>query len=477
MKILMVASESSPLAKTGGLADVVYALSKELAILGEEVSVVMPFYGNIKRSPDQEIRFVANVQVPLGWRFQNAKVYKTFIDGITFYLLENEYYFGREGFYGYDDDTERFAFFSVAVRNMMQALKIKPDVVHVHDYHGGMVPALIKIQNSRTKFFNKMKFVVTIHNPAFQGEFHPDLLPDFYDIRKEYFDDGTLRYRDKVNALKAAIVFADKINTVSPTHAEELLTPEGSKGLDGILKLRKNDFSGILNGIDYDEFNPQTDKHLPFRYGKTRPGIKTKNKLVLFKELGIKGDVDTPLFSMVSRLTWQKGIDLVLPAIVEVLEKGGNVVVVGSGEHGYEQALEELRARYPDRMAIYIGYNNPLAHRVYAASDFFFMPSLFEPCGIGQMIAQRYGTLPIVRTTGGLKDTVIGYDGTNEDVADGFVFDNYDEYWMKLTTNYALEQYKNQKVFKKLRRNAMEKNNDWSEAGKKYLALYKSIVK
>jgi len=234
MKILMVASESSPLAKTGGLADVVYALSKELAILGEEVSVVMPFYGNIKRSPDQEIRFVANVQVPLGWRFQNAKVYKTFIDGITFYLLENEYYFGREGFYGYDDDTERFAFFSVAVRNMMQALKIKPDVVHVHDYHGGMVPALIKIQNSRTKFFNKMKFVVTIHNPAFQGEFHPDLLPDFYDIRKEYFDDGTLRYRDKVNALKAAIVFADKINTVSPTHAEELLTPEGSKGLDGI---------------------------------------------------------------------------------------------------------------------------------------------------------------------------------------------------------------------------------------------------
>jgi starch synthase len=180
---------------------------------------------------------------------------------------------------------------------------------------------------------------------------------------------------------------------------------------------------------------------------------------------------------MVSRLTWQKGIDLVLPAIVEVLEKGGNVVVVGSGEHGYEQALEELRARYPDRMAIYIGYNNPLAHRVYAASDFFFMPSLFEPCGIGQMIAQRYGTLPIVRTTGGLKDTVIGYDGTNEDVADGFVFDNYDEYWMKLTTNYALEQYKNQKVFKKLRRNAMEKNNDWSEAGKKYLALYKSIVK
>jgi starch synthase len=326
------------------------------------------------------------------------------------------------------------------------------------------------------RFFSKMKFVVTIHNPAFQGEFHPDLLPDFYDIRKEYFEDGTLRYRDKVNALKAAIVFADKINTVSPTHAQELLTPEGSKGLDGILKLRKDDFVGILNGIDYDEFNPSTDKHIPFRYGKTKPGVKAKNKVKLFEELRIKGDENTPLFAMVTRLTWQKGIDLVIPAIVEVLEQGANVVVVGSGEYGYEQALEQLRDRYPDNMAIYIGYNNPLAHRVYAASDFFFMPSLFEPCGIGQMIAQRYGSLPIVRTTGGLKDTVIGYDGTNVDVADGFIFDNYDEYWMKLTTNYALEQYKNPEVFKELRKNAMNKNNDWAEAGKRYLALYESIV-
>lgn len=475
MKILMVASESAPLAKTGGLADVVYSLSKELAILGEEVSVVMPFYGNINRFPDREIRFLANVQVPLGWRFQNAKVYKTFIDGITFYLVENEYYFGRDGFYGYEDDTERFAFFSVAVRNMLQTLKLKPDVIHVHDYHGGMIPALIKIQNARTKFFANMKFVVTIHNPAFQGEFHPDLLPDFYDIRKEYFDDGTLRYRDKVNALKAAIVFADKINTVSPTHALELLTPEGSKGLDGILKLREKDFSGILNGIDYDEFNPATDKYIPHNFHIQNLKGKALNKAELFNELNLTVDPSAPLFAMVTRLTWQKGLDLVIPAIVEVINGGGAVVVVGSGEYGYEQELERLRAMYPSQMAIYIGYNNSLAHRVYAASDFFFMPSLFEPCGIGQMIAQRYGSLPIVRATGGLKDTIIGYDGTNSDVADGYSFDQYDEYWMKLTTNYALLQYKNEKVHRRLRRNAMRKLNNWAEASKKYLALYKSI--
>lgn len=477
MKILMVASESAPLAKTGGLADVVYALSKELAILGEEVSVVLPFYATIRRIPDQEIRFLANVQVPLGWRFQNAKIYKTFIDGITFYLIENEYYFGREGFYGYDDDTERFAFFSVAVRNMMQTIKLKPDVVHIHDYHGGMVPALIKIQNARTRFFAKMKFVTTIHNPAFQGEFHPDLLEDFYDIRREYFDDGTLRYRDKVNALKAAIVFADKINTVSPTHAQELLTPEGSKGLDGILKLREKDFLGILNGIDYEEFDPAKDAFIPHNFTLKTIKNKANNKVDLFAELNISGDETTPLFAMVSRLTWQKGLDLVLAAAREVLLDGANVVIVGSGEYGYEQALEAMRSEFPKQMAIYIGYNNGLAHRVYAASDFFFMPSLFEPCGIGQMIAQRYGTLPIVRSTGGLRDTIIGYDGKNASVADGFSFDNYDEYSMKLTTNYALLQYRNSRVLNALRKNAMNKNNNWAAAGAKYLDLYKSITK
>ncbi|HZJ89403.1 MAG TPA: glycogen synthase [Bacilli bacterium] len=473
MRIMMVASESAPLAKTGGLADVVYSLSKELSVLGEEVSVVMPFYGAINKDIGSEIRFVSNVQVQLSWRCQNAKIYKTFVDGITFYLIENEYYFGREGFYGYADDTERFAFFTVAVRNMLVSLKLRPDILHVHDYHAGMLPALIKIQNKKNAQFRRMKYVVTIHNPAFQGEFGPELLEDFYDIRKSYYDDGTLRYRDKVNSLKAAIVHADKINTVSPTHALELLTREGSKGLDGIINLRRDDFSGILNGIDYDEFNPETDTNIPHLFSLKSTANKKRNKEELLREFNLTVKANQPLFSMVSRLTWQKGMDLMLAGAYEVLAKGAAVIVLGSGEYGYEQALEELRRQYPEQVGIYIGYNNSLAHRIYAASDFFMMPSLFEPCGIGQMIAQRYGTLPIVRATGGLKDTIISYDGMNENKADGFSFDNYDEYWMKLTMNYAFDTYQDTKTMDKLVDNAMTKNNHWREAAKKYLALYK----
>lgn len=476
MKILMVASESAPLAKTGGLADVVYSLSKELVVLGHEVSVIMPFYGSIKNTLTSEIRHFKNVAVPLGWRHQSAKVYKTYVDGITFYLVENEYYFGRSGFYGYEDDTERFAFFTVAVRNFMKEAKIKPNVLHVHDYHAGMLPALIKIQNKKDAFFAKLKYIVTIHNPAFQGEFSPHLLPEFYDIKMSYFEDGTLRYKDRVNSLKAALVFADKINTVSPTHALELLTPEGSKGLDGILKLRQFDFSGILNGIDYSEFNPATDEHIVSNFTIDTISEKAKNKEALFKELNLKVKKDVPLFSIVSRLTWQKGMDLCVSAIKEVLNKGAAVVIVGSGEYGYEQEIERLRAEYPHQMGIYIGYNNALAHRVYASSDFFLMPSLFEPCGIGQMIAQRYGTLPIVRATGGLKDTVIGYNGNNLKVADGFSFNDYDEYWMKLTTNYAYDQYYDKKVLKVLIENAMKKDNMWHSAAAKYVELYQSVL-
>ncbi len=476
MRILMVASESAPLAKTGGLADVVYSLSKELSVLGEEVSVVMPFYGAMNVDIGSEIRLVGNVQVQLSWRLQNAKIYKTFVDGITFYLIENEYYFGRDGYYGYNDDTERFAFFTIAVRNMIVVLKLRPDIIHVHDYHAGMLPALIKIQNKKNAQFRRMKYIVTIHNPAFQGEFGPELLEDFYDIRKSYYDDGTLRYRDLVNPLKAAIVYADKINTVSPTHAKELLTPEGSKGLDGIIKLRENDFSGILNGIDYDEFNPETDLHIPHLFSLKSIANKKRNKEALLNEFNLSAATNEPLFAMVSRLTWQKGMDLMLAGARDVLNKGARIIVLGSGEYGYEQALEQLRRDFPEQVGIYIGYNNSLAHRIYAASDFFIMPSLFEPCGIGQMIAQRYGTLPIVRATGGLKDTIISYDGGNSDVADGFSFDNYDEYWMKLTMNYAFDTYQDQKAMDKLVHNAMTKNNHWREAAKKYLALYKTAT-
>ncbi len=476
MKILMVTSESNPFAKTGGLADVVYALSKEQAVLGHEVSIVLPKYGSLMQTENLQMRFIASVPVSLGWREQVAKIFKTVLDGITFYFVDNEYYFAREGLYGYYDDMERFAFFTLAVRNMLEVIKLKPDVIHVHDWQPGMLPVLIKEQNKDQPFYKKMKFVLTIHNPAFQGMFDPNLIVDFYGLPIRLYDNGLLRFNDRASSLKAAIMTVDKITTVSPTHASELLTPEGSKGLDPIINLRRDDFVGILNGIDYQEFNPLKDPNLPLNFSNRSLNRKEQLKKLLFEELNIDYHGQA-LYGMVSRLTWQKGINLVIEAAELVLQKGASVVIVGSGEYGYEQEFERLRARYPNTMAIYIGYNNQLAHRVYAASDFFFMPSLFEPCGIGQMIAMRYGTLPIVRRTGGLNDTVRGYDGQNENEATGFVFDEYNRYWMNLTTLFALEIYQDKELLKKLRLNAMCVDNRWEKSAKEYISLYEEIVK
>lgn len=474
MKILMVASEALPFSKTGGLADVIYSLSKEEAALGHEVSVVIPLYG-IKLGNTEALKAIGSVPVPLGWRQQVARVYETSHQGVTYYLIENEYYFGRDGIYGYYDDMERFAFFTIAVRNMIDKFNLAFDVIHLHDWQPGMLPVLIKELNRRQRLFKNVKFVTTIHNPAFQGMFDPSLVSDFYDLPFSVYENGNVRYRDKASTLKAAIIYSDKITTVSPTHASELLTREGSKGLDDVIVLRKDDFSGIVNGIDIDEFNPSTDKFLFKPYGLQTLKNKKINKHELCKQLGLKNP-DAPLFGIVSRLTWQKGIDLFVAGTREALNHGANVVALGSGEYGLEQALERLRADYPDQVAIYIGYHNQLSHQIYGASDFFMMPSLFEPCGIGQLIAMRYGALPIVRLTGGLKDTVAIYNGHNLESARGYGFEEYDEYWMRLTVNYALEQYQKPAIHQALVKNAMTYDVSWTKSAKDYLSLYQTMI-
>jgi len=473
MKILMVASEGVPFSKTGGLADVVYSLSKEEVKLGHEVSVILPLYG-VKLHSEYELKFIGAVAVPLGWRQQVARIFTAEIDGINYYLVENEYYFGRDGIYGYYDDMERFAFFTIAVRNMISELKLQFDIIHLHDWQAGMLPVIIKEQNSREKLFKNVKFVLTIHNPAFQGMFDPNLIVDFYELPYSLYESGQVRFRDKASSLKAAIMVVDKITTVSPTHAKELLTREGSKGLDDVLILRQNDFSGIVNGIDNEEFNPSKDSHIFKKFTAKTLKNKAVNKVDLAKRLGLK-NAEAPLFGIVTRLTWQKGIDLFLAGAREALSRGANVVALGSGEYGLEQSLEQLRADYPDQVAIYIGYNNSLAHQIYAASDFFMMPSLFEPCGIGQLIAMRYGSLPVVRRTGGLKDTVNIFDGHNIDIATGYGFDEYDEYWMRLTVNFALENFKNKAVHEQLVVNAMNYDVSWKKSAKQYINLFKKL--
>ncbi|MCR5506175.1 MAG: glycogen synthase [Bacilli bacterium] len=477
MRIVMVTSEARPFCKTGGLADVAYSLSKELTVMGEEVSIILPFYEVIRERMHPNIKLVETFMVFMSWRSEEAKVYISYADGITYYFIENAHYFDRPNIYGDNDDGERFAFFTLAARELLYRLKNKPDIVHIHDWQPGMLPCLIKEDIYASDYFKNTKFVLTIHNPAFQGFLDRSALPELYNLPERLYDDGQVRFEGRVSTLKSAIVYSDIITTVSPTHRLELLSPEGGKGLDNILRMREWDFVGILNGIDYLEFNPQTDEQIPYNFTVTNvTKQKDLNRKALLEEMHLQ-DYDQPLFSMVTRITWQKGFDLVFYAVEELVNRGCNIVILGSGERDYERRWEELRARYPDKIAIYIGYSDALAHRIYAASDFFLMPSLFEPCGLGQMIAQRYGTLPIVRRTGGLKDSVINYDGNNQDTSNGFGFDAYDGEEMKRTCVYAYDAWCNKPLMKQLVKNAMKTNNSWTKSTKEYLAVYKRVLK
>lgn len=476
MKIAMIASEARPFCKTGGLADVVYSLSKELTIMSKEVMVILPFYQNIKDTIKTPVKFIDSFMVSMSWRQQEAKVYLTYADGITYYFIEH-WYFDRSRIYGDGDDGERFAFFALAAVELLARQKFDVDIIHVHDWQAGMIPCIIRENEWYRNRFLKTKTVLTIHNPAFQGMLDRDALSNLYGLSESLYDEGKVRLDDRVSTLKAGIVYADKVTTVSPNHHQELLTPEGGMHLDGALRLREWDFCGFLNGIDYLEFNPEDDKVIAMQYtAKTLVSGKKANKEALCKEFGLKNK-QAPLYSLVTRITWQKGFDIIFPAVEELINRGANIIMLGSGEYNYEQQWEDIRRRHPDQVGLYIGYSDPLAHKIYAASDFFIMPSLFEPCGLGQMIAQRYGTLPIVRRTGGLRDSVICYDGNNADTSNGFGFDAYSVYEMTRTSHYAFDVYQDKKLLHQLMKNAMLTDNSWQKSTQEYLALYKQLTK
>lgn len=474
MKIAMACSEANPFVKTGGLADVTYALSKELVNLGEEVVIVLPLYNQIK-AKCLPLKFEGTLEAHLSWRHESSNIYSLVQDGIKYYFLENRHYFERDGIYGYDDDGERFAFYSVAFAKLLEQIKFQPDIIHAHDWQPGMV--FCYIREKRMSFYDNTKFIMTIHNPAFQGLLDKSALGELFELPEYLYDNGTLRFMDKVSSLKAGIMYANKVTTVSPNHRNELLTPEGSMGLSYVLVYKEYDFCGILNGIDYNEFNPENDKYIAKNYGPTNfVSGKKANKKALLERFNLK-DENLPVYSLVSRVTWQKGMSLVFAAARSLLARGANIVLLGSGEYDYEQEMEALRREYPDHVGIYVGYNNELAHMIYAGSDFFMMPSLFEPCGLGQMIAQRYGTLPIVRRIGGLKDSVINYDSSNKETSNGFGFDNFTEFDMIQTCHYAYDIYVGDNAtHRQLVKNALLTDNSWQKSGQSYHALYKSII-
>ena len=477
MKIAMITSEANPLCKSGGLADVTYSLSRELNANGVEAVIVLPYYKKIKQNNSIKVNYLRNYNIAMSWRNQYCGVFETTIDGIKYYLLDNEYYFNRDEMYGHNDDGERFAFFSLAALELFRQIDYRPDIIHVHDWQAGMIPCLLKEKLKNDPFYAGVKSVLTIHNPAFKGFIDKYFLNNFYGLNDYLYDYGNVRFEGMVSTLKAAIYYADMITTVSPTHRNELLTYTLSHKLNYCLELRQEDFVGIVNGVDTVEFNPAKDSKIAKEYNASAfVTAKKLNKNALMDEYHLS-HTEAPTFGLVSRLTFQKGIDLVLSNAEHILGKGGRIIILGSGEGELEKAFQRLRDSHPDSVGIYIGYSDPLAHKVYAGCDFFLMPSSFEPCGIGQIIAQRYGTLPIVRETGGLVDTVEGFNGHNLKTANGFSFKKYDSVEFGEAINRAFDAYGDKKVMSQLIKNAMKLDRGWKNSMDAYMEVYRKALK
>lgn len=476
MKVVMIASEANPLCKTGGLADVVHALSRELNELGTETVIVLPYYKCIKERKDLKVTLLGSFDIFMSWRKQYAGVLMTVIDGLTYYLIDNEYYFKRENLYGYQDDGERFAFYSLAAIRALKLIGRPFDIIHVHDWQTGMIPCLLKEKHRNDSFFAGVKTVLTIHNPLFKGAFDKYYLNNFFGLSDDLFYSGKVRFDGLVSTLKSAITYSDVISTVSPTHRDELLSYGSPHRLHYALELRRDDFVGILNGIDTREFDPVHDPLIARNYNsKYFLKGKLENKKDLLKQFHLTYS-DRPLYGLVSRLSFQKGIELIVKVIPELVARGASVALLGAGDQEYVDAFEDLHRRYPDRVGIFIGYNDMIAHKIYAGADFFLMPSLFEPGGIGQIIAQKYGTLPIVRSTGGLKDSVIGYLNDNVSVANGISFADYDLNGLRYALDLAEEIYARPSIMRTLIVNAMKLDNSWVRAAEQYISLYKKAL-
>lgn len=476
MHILFAASEAVPYAKTGGLADVVGELPIALTKQGIEVDIVIPLYASTWNKFQKEMTLIKTFDVYLGVAKHSVNIYTTKQGEINYFFVDNGHFFGREQFYGYGDDGERFAFFNHAVLEMISHLQLELDVIHCHDWHVGMIPVLLQEHYSNYPYYKGIKTVVTVHNPAFQGAFQPDMIVHWFGLPFELFETGKVRFQQHLNYLKSGIIYADKITAVSPTNAKELLTEEGSYGLSTVLRLREKDFQGILNGIDYNRYNPEMDAYIAAPYSVLNRQGKAINKRAFQESQHLNVDENVPLIGMVTRLTWQKGINLVIQAMERLVLMGAQVFILGAGERWYEDEIRHAKDRFPGKVASYIGYSDPLAHQLYAAADFYLMPSLFEPCGLSQMIALRYGAVPIVRQVGGLKDSVEAYNEFSRQ-GTGFGFWHFDADDMVRMTGYAIHFYHQKERFEEIVRQAMLVDLSWERSATQYLHVYQQLAK
>lgn len=477
MKIGFVASEAVPFIKTGGLADVAGALPKALAAMGHDVRVFIPKYGQIPQKYKNEMQHVWDGELPVAWRRKFVGIEKLVRDGVTWYFVDNEGYFNRDGFYGYEDDAERFSFFSRAVLNSLPALDFFPDILHANDWHAALVPVFLRLEHMGDGRYEGIRSVFTIHNLKYQGVFDKRVMTDVLGLDWKYFNNGDLEYYDAVNFMKGGIVYADKVTTVSRTYAEEIQYEYFGEGLNGLLRSLGDRLTGIVNGIDNESYNPRTDRHLLYPYGSKNLQLKIDNKAALQHQLGLPEQRRVPMVAMVTRLVEAKGLDLVMRIIDELLnQEDMQFVLLGVGDHEYEEWFRELAWRHPNKVSVNLSFSAELAQRIYASADIFLMPSKYEPCGIGQLIAMRYGAVPIVRGTGGLKDTVQPYDKLTGE-GNGFVFPNYNAHELLFTMKRALSLFKDLTAWKALARNAMETDYGWSRSAQEYRALYEGLKK
>ena len=476
-KVLFAASEAVPFVKTGGLADVMSALPKALKQVGVDVALVIPKYEHMNAAYKDKLEKVYEGYVDLSWRQQYFGVEKTVVDGITVYFIDNEWYFKRDGLYGYGDDCERFAFFSKAVLAMLPHIDFRPDIIHCNDWHTGILGAYLKESFFHDEFYWGIKTVFTIHNLKYQGIFGREIVNDLLGLPHYCFTEGKIEFGGCVNFVKAGMEYADYITTVSPTYAKEITYPYFGEGLDGYVRSCQDKIMGIINGLDETAYNPATDKFIAAQYNAdTVLEKKYLNKEKLQKDLGLPVDRNIPMIAMVSRLVEDKGISLLTRIMDEVSQEDIQFVLLGAGDQDLQNALLAWAKRNPTKVSINLRFSEELAHKIYAAADIFAMPSRFEACGLSQLIALKYGTIPVVRETGGLKDTITMYNKYTGD-GNGLTFANFNAHEFLFTLKTALSYFEDKVLWNKLVNNAMHSDFSWNDSALAYKKVYETVMK
>ncbi|MFW6268811.1 MAG: glycogen synthase GlgA [Bacillota bacterium] len=473
LKILFAAPEIAPFVKTGGLADVTASLPRALKKKGHDIRRVMPEYSQIKDKYYKNIKYITDFETEVAWRDEYTGINYTEEEGVPTYFVDNKYFFSRPTLYENGDRHLQFAFFCRAVLKMLKKIDFKPDIIHTHDWQTAPLNLMLD-DNYNNNYYKDIKTVYTIHNLAYQGRFGKEILYDVLDIDEEYWYYGITRHDGLINYMKSGIMTADKITTVSSTYAEEIKKPYFGEGLDYALRMRDEDLSGIVNGIDYNDFNPETDDSIYFNFNRDNIEKKYENKKKLQHDFDLEPDPEKPLIGVISRLVSQKGFELILHIFDELMKEDIQFILLGTGESQYENDFRRLGNKYPHRTSINIKYDADLARKIYAGTDMFLMPSRYEPCGLSQLIALRYGSIPVVRETGGLKDTVerVSKDGS---MGFGFSFPNFNAHEMLYEIQRAVKMFQDKDRWKKLAGRAMKQEYSWKRSAEKYLELYRSI--